>query len=333
MKKILGVKSLLILMIVGLFTGSCNLDDGPQTVPIPESDVVEVATTKTNLSSLVAALQKTDLANTLKGGGPFTVLAPTNSAFSSFLSSKGFVNMDAVPTETLKQIVLNHMVTGRIDAANLNILQKNYLETLADGPVSDTNLALYFDASNGVIFNGSSKVVEADILASNGIIHIVDAVIDLPTIETFTSADDNFKELDTAFDLISPVSTLPQTIKEADSGPFTLFAPTEHAFEVLLASNTDWEFLSDINENLLTSILEHHVLNENISSNQLVSEAIFTTLEGDDITLNSLDGNIEITDGSGNSGIIIAKEITGIQAINGIIHILPTQVMIPDTMN
>ncbi|MGI9553190.1 MAG: fasciclin domain-containing protein [Aurantibacter sp.] len=83
----------------------------------------------------------------------------------------------------------------------------------------------------------------------------------------------------------------------------------------------------------MTAILEHDVLNGNTSSKELAPETMFTTLEGDEITLNALDENIEITGGSGNGGIIIAKEIIGLQTSNGIIHILSTQVMMPDTSN
>ncbi|MGI9545061.1 MAG: fasciclin domain-containing protein [Cyclobacteriaceae bacterium] len=333
MKKFLKIDYIFFILLVLSTNFSCNTDDGINTTPLPTTNVIEVAEAKADLTTFLAALELADLTSTLQGSTQHTVLAPTDAAFSSFLAMKGFGSVNDVPMDTLKQLLMNHVITGLIDVSNLTLLQKNYLETLADGPVTGTNLALYFDASNGVTFNGESKVTEADLLASNGVLHIVDTIVDLPTIETFTSTDDNFKDLDTAFDLISPVSTLPETLKESESGPFTLFAPTEHAFEVLLASNNDWDSLSDIDEALLTSILEHHVLNGNTSSEELAPETMFTTLEGDEITLNALDGNIEITDGSGNGGIIIAKEIIGLQTSNGIIHILPTQVMIPDTTN
>lgn len=333
MKKFLRTKLFLSLIIIAVLNFSCSSDDGVNITPLPEMDLVEVAQSKSEIATLVSALQQANLTSTLQGTAQYTILAPTDAAFSTFLSANGFGSISDVPSETLTQILLNHVVTGLVDAANLNILQKNYLETLADGPGTGTKLALYFDASNGVIFNGNATVSEADVLASNGVIHIVNSVIALPTIETFISTDENFEDLDTAFDLISPVSTLPQTIKEAESGPFTLFAPAVEAFDALLESNEDWDFLSDIDEDLLTSVLEHHVLNGNTDSSELTAEATFTTLEGDDITLNSIDGEIAITDGSGNSGIIIAQEIQGIQAINGIIHILPEKVMIPDTGN
>ncbi len=323
----------MILVTVSYLLFSCNNDDGPDVTPLPETDLIQVANAENDLSTLVSALEQAGLTSTLQGSTKYTVLAPTNAAFSSFLGANGFASISDVPTEVLRQLLLNHVVAGLVDAANLNVLQKNYLETLADGPGTGTKLAIYFDATDGVEFNGISTVTEEDVLASNGVIHIVNSVIDLPTIETFTSTDDNFENLDTALDLISPVSNLPQTLKDEQSGPFTLFAPTNEAFTALLDSNDDWEFLSDIDEVLLTSVLEHHVLNGNTSTPELVADATFVTLEGDEIMLKSVDGEIEIIDGSGNSGIVIATEIPGIQAINGIIHILSDKVMLPDTTN
>jgi uncharacterized surface protein with fasciclin (FAS1) repeats len=333
MKKYLKINNVIFILFVLAANFSCNTDNGIPVIPLPETNLIEVAAAEPDLSTLVVALERANLTATLEGSARYTVFAPSNSAFTAFLAINGFGSIDDIPLETLTLLMSNHVVSGLIDSANLINLQKNYLATQADGPVAGTNLALYFDASDGVTLNGISKVSEADILASNGAIHMVDTVIDLPTIETFIAADENFKDLDTAFDLISPVSALPESIKDPESGPITLFAPATHAFEVLLDSNNDWEFLSDIDETLLTAILEHHILDGNTSTEELAPESMFTTLEGDEITVNSLNGNIEITDGAGNAGIVVAPGIGGIQSINGIIHPLPEQVMIPDTTN
>lgn len=330
MKKFLPFKSFLTLTLVALVVISCNLDDGTETIPIPETDIVEVATANNDLSSLVAALQRADLSNTLKGAGPFTVLAPTNSAFSSFLSSNGFANLEAVPAETLRQILLNHVVSGSIDSAPLINLQRNYLETLADGP-SGSKLSLYFDAVNGVEFNGISKVEQTDVVAKNGIIHVVDQVIGLPVVDTFIKSDENFEVFGTALDAAAVASDLPNSLEESTSGTFTVFIPVENAFDNLLATNDDWDFVSDIEENLLAAVIEHHVLNGNIRAADIVAGNMVTTLEGDQITISSVDGNLEITDGSGNEGAAIA--ITDIQAINGVVHVISNNVLLPNTDN
>lgn len=330
MKKVLKTQRLLAFIVMGLIMVSCNLDDGTDTIPIPETDIVEIADANSNLTSLVAALQRADLANTLKGSGPFTVFAPTNDAFSSFLSANGFANLEAVPTNILTQVLLNHVLTGRVDSAPLINLQRNYLQTLADGP-GGSKLSLYFDAVNGITLNGSSSISQVDVVASNGIIHIVDQVIGLPTLDTFINSDDNFEIFGTALDVVAPLSDVPNAIKDNSQGPYTVFIPIEHAFDNLLATNDDWNFVSDIEEGLLTAVVEHHFINGNLRSTSLVAGEMETTLEGDEITFISLDGNLEITDGSGNEGAIIA--ITDIQAINGVIHAIPNNVLLPDTEN
>lgn len=330
MKKFLGIKCFLILLVTGIISTSCNVDDGPDTLPIPETDIIEIASANADLTSLVAAIERAGLTNTLKGAGPFTVLAPTNTAFSSFLTSAGFANLEAVPTEVLTQILLNHVVSGRVDAAPLINLQRNYLQTLADGPNS-SKLSLYFDAVDGITFNGLSTVTQGDVLAENGIIHIVDQVISLPTLDTFISADDNFEVFGTGLDAIAPVSEVPNSFKEAEEGPYTVFIPIEAAFTSFLATNDDWNFVSDIEENLLASVLEHHILNGNLRSTEIVAGGNVATLEGDEITFVSRDGNLEITDGAGNEEAIIG--VTDIQAINGVIHGIPNKVLLPNTDN
>lgn len=330
MKKVLKTQRLIAFLLMGLVLVSCNIDDGVETIPIPETDIVEIAVANADLTSLVAALQRADLANTLKGSGPFTVFAPTNDAFASFLSTNGFANLEAVPTDLLTQVLLNHVLTGRVDSAPLINLQRNYLQTLADGP-GGSKLSLYFDAVNGITLNGFSSVSQGDVVASNGIIHVVDQVIGLPTLDTFINSDDNFEIFETAIDAIATISDLPNSIKDTSEGPFTIFIPIEHAFDNLLMTNDDWNFVSDIEENLLTSVVEHHFINGNLRSTSIVAGEMETTLEGDEITFVSLDGNLEITDGSGNEGAIIG--ITDIQAINGVIHAIPNNVLLPDTTN
>jgi uncharacterized surface protein with fasciclin (FAS1) repeats len=307
---------------------SCNLDDG-NTINRPESNIVEVASNIGQLSSFVAALERANLTTTLQTTGGLTVLAPNDAAFGSFLSQQGFANLDAVPVETLKQILLNHVILGQIDSSFLSNLQRNYLETLAEGPTTGTKVALYFDATNDIFFNGASKVIDGDVLAANGIIHIVDAVIPIPTLDTFISVDDNFEDLKTALDIITPISDIPEGVK--DGGPFTLFAPTNLAFDNLLATNTAWNSVGDIDEDLLAAVIAHHVLAGNIRSADISSGETATTLEGDTITFNRVDGNLEITDGAGNTGALVV--FVDIQASNGVIHVLADQVLLPDTGN
>ncbi len=330
MKNLFAFKKITIISILTLSLFGCKLDDGG-TLPVPESNLAELIQADPNLSLLNEALERAELITALSGTSPLTVLAPTDGAFTSFLSTKGFASVNQVPVPTLRQILLNHVFNNRIDSSVLINLKRNYLETLADGPATDAKLFMYFDASNDIIFNGVSKVTSRDKLASNGIYHVVDNVLDLPTIETFISIDENFKTFDTALDLISPVSDLPLMLKESSSGPFTLFVPTKQAFDALLESNSEWQFVSDIEENVLSAVISHHVLEGNIKLSTLNSGQTYATLEGDEITLVNVNGDLGITDGSGNTGSFV--QIANIQATNGIIQILADKVLLPDTSN
>lgn len=332
MKKHLVLFKILPLVLVLIAVSSCNSDDndGPAR---PAENIVELAVATPELSTLVEALQRANLTDELEASGPFTVLAPSNAAFTTFLGQNNFTSIQDVPVDALTQILLNHVIGDELGSSALTTLQRNYTATLAEGPSNGSFLSLYFDATNGIEFNGVSSVVAggADILASNGTVHIVDAVIDLPTVVTFVSEDINFEQLTTALTTATPGTDF-ATVLSGD-GPFTVFAPVDQAFDELLDSNPDWSSLTDIDEPLLTAVLQHHVAPGNNRSSALSEGLNLTTLEGDDITI-SLQVNApfiaSITDGAGNDDVNIG--FVDIQARNGVIHLID-QVMLPNTDN
>ncbi|RUA18546.1 MAG: fasciclin domain-containing protein [Flavobacteriia bacterium] len=286
-------------------------------------NIVDHAVANPNLTSLVGALTdggNTTFTNLLSNEEEdFTVFAPLNDAFSAFTNPNG---------NDLNAILSNHVVVGA--AAFSSGLTNSYVNTAAEFD-TDENLSLYINTDDGVTLNGTSNVVLADIVATNGVIHAVDAVIDLPTVVTFAVADPMFDSLQAALTAEGQpdfVATL------SGAGPFTVFAPTNDAFQALLDSNDMWNGLADIDGGLLTSVLQHHVIaGANVRSGDLSDGIMPTTLEGDAITINlpGTDDNIaDVTDGAGNTGIGI--DAVDVQAINGVIHVLDT-VMIPDTSN
>lgn len=327
MDRLLNNKICILILLLSN-TLSCNLDDG-NTLPIPQTTLADNILADPELSSLAAALERANFLATFQGSTKYTILAPTNSAFGNFLSAKGYASLNDVPLTDLTQLLLNHVILGQVDSTPLVNLQRNYLQTLADGPDAGSKLSLYFDAVNGVIFNGTATVTQADLIAANGIMHKVNAVIELPTIVTFVVNDINFETLETALDLAAPFSDIPDALEEG--GPYTLFAPTEHAFENLLATNTDWDMISDLDEEFLAEVIAHHVVNGNFRTADISFGSMLTTLEGDEITFQNIDGNLEITDGSGNEGSIVG--IQDIQASNGVLHGLINNVLLPDLTN
>jgi len=471
MKNLLRMKQIATVIVLSLFIFSCSddIDDGPVTAPAdPDSmeeempNIAELAIATENLSSLVAALQAADLVSTVSGDGPFTIFAPTNEAFATFLSDNGFATLEDVPVDVLTQVLLNHVVAGKslstdltttyisssspagVDGKNLSLyvdlsdgvkingssvtaadneasngvvhivdqviglpnivdhaLNNPALSSLvsaltADGnttftdllsnadekytvlaPVNDafsvfmnpnsndinnvlsnhviggaalaagdlsntyantvaTNidgdfLSIYVNTDDGVKFNGTSTVAIADIIATNGIVHAIDQVIDLPTVVTFAAANPNFTTLVEALTTLTPSVDFVSVLSSqggAGSDPFTVFAPTNDAFAALPAIPE---------EAGLIPVLQHHVIGgANIRSTDLVQDGTTTTpatLEGDtfQITLPGTDGNIaNVVDGSNNDGIGI--DTVDVQAINGVIHVLDS-VLLPNTEN
>ena len=282
---------------------------------ITEQNIVDLAIVTPELSSLVAALTAANLVDTLNGDGPFTVLAPTNEAFAMFLSDNGFATLDDVPVDVLTQVLLNHVISGNLTSTDLVTAGSGYSNTLASGAGNDTSMSIYFNTSNGVMFNGTSTVSQADIAASNGVIHIVDAVIGLPTVVTFAVADPTFSTLVTALTVLTPATNFVEILQ--DEGPYTVFAPTDEAFSALPA-------IPD--EEPLTQILLYHVVAGNIASSDLTDPGNTTamTLQGEDIIVTMPETTI--TDASGNTDIeIIAVDV---QAVNGVIHVI-NMVMLP----
>lgn len=284
-------------------------------------NVVDHAVANPNLSELVTAL--TDGGNTTftdllsDATGTFTVFAPVNAAFDAF---------DNPNSNDINAVLSNHVVSGI--AAFSTGLMNQYVNTLAEFDTEE-NLSLYVNTDDGVTLNGISDVVEADIVASNGVIHAVNTVIDLPTVVTFATADPNFSTLVQALTTLTPSVDFVSVLQAQDGNgddPFTVFAPTNAAFDALTAIPM---------EDDLIPILQHHVIaGANIRAGDLTENGNTVTpatLEGDTftITLPGTNGNIaDVTDGAGNTGIGIDQ--VDVQAINGVIHVLDA-VLTPDT--
>lgn len=285
--------------------------------------IVDHAVANGALSSLVGALTAdgnttfTDLLSDTMTD--FTVFAPVNDAFAAFTN----------PNENdINSVLAYHVIPGT--AAFSDELMNMYVETAATN-ADDDALNQYINTDDGVTINGTSNVAIADVVAVNGVVHAVDAVIDLPTVVTFTVADPTFAPLTTALTSATPNTDF-ATVLSGD-GPFTVFAPTNVAFQALLDSNMDWNDVSDIEEDLLTSVLNHHVVSGNVRSGDLTDGISPETLEGDNITINlpgTGDNIADVTDGAGNDDIGIV--VVDVQANNGVIHVL-NKVMIPNTAN
>ena len=301
---------------------SCSDDDdsGSTNPPMESNTIADIVIENDDYSSLEAALIKADLVTTLSGDQKFTVFAPDNDAFAAFLSDKGFANLDEVPTPVLKQILLNHVISGEVMAGDITT---GYVTNLAVEGTTQSNLSMYLNTDDGVMINGEVSVEDPDIEADNGVIHAVDKVIDIPTVVTFATADARFSTLVSAltreedFTYVATLSTPAGT----SPAPFTVFAPTNTAFVDLL-DELDVS-LDDVDADTLEATLNLHVVaGNNVVAEDLMSGTV-TTLGGD-VEVDA--ENTTITDANGRMSNII---ITDVQASNGVIHAID-KVILPE---
>ena len=318
MKNLLKLSKLTFLLFVGFSIQSCSDDDDDVTTPTGPSNIVEIAMDTPDLSNLVAALSVADgnLVDVLSGG-EFTVLAPTNEAFETFLAANGFMSLSEVPTDVLSNILLNHVISGTINSTNLVDAGSGYSTTNASNMDGD-NLSLYFDTSSGVTFNGISSVVAADIVASNGIVHVVDEVIGLPTVVTFAVSNPALSTLVAALTTEGLSVDIVSILSSSDEpSPFTVFAPTNDAFGSLLAE-LELNALGDIPVDILEATLGTHVAPEaNVRSTDLVDGMSVNTISST-ITVSLSDG-AKLIDPNGRESNIVAVDI---QAYNGVVHVI-----------
>ena len=136
-------------------------------------NIVELAQGTEDLSTLVAAVVEADLVETLSSDGPFTVFAPTNDAFADLLAALDVSAEDLLARDDLGDILTYHVVAGKVMAADLSDGQ--VVETVQGGElivsISDSGVTLT-DANGGV-----STVTATDVAASNGVVHLIDAVV------------------------------------------------------------------------------------------------------------------------------------------------------------
>jgi uncharacterized surface protein with fasciclin (FAS1) repeats len=318
MKNVSKIRNLAMIALFAIFTVSCDDDDNNVVV---DNTITGKATATANLSILVQALVKVDLATTLKGAGPYTVFAPTNDAFTAFLATTPYATINDVPKEALTQILLNHVVTGAVKSTDLTT---GYIKTLAKGTASTSNtLSMYVNTATGVKLNGVATVTTADIMASNGVVHIVDKVIDLPTIVTHAAANANFSTLVSVLNR----SGQPNFITALSAtGPFTVFAPTNAAFTAL---NTELApgGIAGVSAANLTKVLQYHVVSPaNVLAASLTEGQVVTPILTPAQTFTiQLTGGAKIKDANNRISNII---ITDVQCSNGVIHAID-KVLLP----
>ena len=262
MKKQTLIFGLVALMGLFILTGCEEKEDDMK--PISEMPIAEYASSDSNFSILVAALVKADLAGVLSGSGNFTVFAPTNDAFNALFSELGISGIDDLSKETLTPILKYHVLGTE---AKSSMITSGYYNTLS--PAQGSYISLKVDVSSGVKLNKTANVIMADVDVNNGVIHVIDKVLLPPTVVGQALNNDSFSILVQAVVKANLVDAL------NGNGPFTIFAPTNAAFEALF-STLGISGIADLTAEQLTPILTYHVVSGNVLSTQLSEGAVPT---------------------------------------------------------
>ncbi len=222
-------------------------------------NLVELAQSAPQLSLLVEAVVKTGLVDELSGPGPVTVFAPTNAAFEAALGELGFASLHDVPVDALRDILLDHVVEG-----NQRLKRLAFLDRVGRDLVAVGGLILEFDR-NPVEVN-DIRVVAGNLHASNGVAHIIEAVLLDPDPRPSLA------------ELAASVPSLSVLVEAAqrtgldvvlDAGaPFTVFAPTNEAFEALLSA-LGLTSLDEVDDRTLVNTLLDHIVATEIDDDEL----------------------------------------------------------------
>lgn len=347
-------------------TAACSSDETTSTTTTAEAtptadtvdtatgNIVDVAVSAGSFTVLTELLTATGLAETLAGPGPFTVFAPTDAAFEATAKGLGVSLDEAVKglianPELLTDMLLYHVVPGNIPAAEVVTLNGQDVETL-----SGESWRVIVDGETVSIEDGFGRIVnviDVDVPASNGVIHIIDSVLEgaLPNYDSDEAASaapttSEYAAYDAEFDgaanktivedltaagnftvLLELLTAGGQVETLSGPGPFTVFAPTDAAFEAVAAE------LGIPLDDLLKSIIAdpelvvytdtHHVVSGKLTRAKLkgLNGEKLATLAGVDVTV-IVDGNtISLQDGYGRIANVIDANVA---ASNGVIHVL-----------
>merc|ERR1712216_644561 len=260
--------------------------------------------------------------------GPFTVFAPTNEAFG------------ALPEGTLDSLLKPENKAQLADILTFHVLPEQVLSTdLKEHQRVATVEGKHLDVikSHHSVFVGADlkslkQVTGADNLASNGVAHIINGVMLPPAAASFEAEKPNIVELAQSVDDLSTLVTAVVAADLADTlsspGPFTVFAPTNEAFDALPAGTLD-SLLKPENKDELVDILTFHVLPEQVLSTDLKGYQRVATVEGKHLDVIKSHKGVFV-----GADIKSLKQVTGADnlASNGVAHIIDGVMLPPSTI-
>ena len=285
----------------------------------PAGDIVATAKAAGSFGTLLKAASAAGLVETLQGPGPFTVFAPTDAAFAALPA--GTLDKLLADPAALKQVLLYHVVSGKVTSDQVVTLTS--ADTVEGSPIA-------IAVKDGKVYlNGSTQVVTPDVLATNGVIHVIDQVLLPPAAQASPAASASMAPAGDIVATAKAAGTFGTLLKAAQAaglvdtlegpGPFTVFAPTDDAFTALPAGTLD-KLLAD--PAALKKVLLYHVVAGAVTADQVVGLTSATSVEGAPIAITVKDGKVYLND----AAQVVATDIA---ATNGVIHVIDHVILPP----
>lgn len=288
---------------IALIDGTCSAR--PESAR--QGTVLETAVAAGQFGTLVKAVEAAGLDDALAGEGPFTVFAPTDAAFAMLPGDVLASLLEPANRAELQAILTYHVVPGALRAAD--VVAVTGLQTL-QGQRLDVRV------EEGEVSVDGAVVVKTDIVCSNGVIHVIDAVVTPSTLDIVAAAqaDGRFETLVAALQTAGLAEVL------QGEGPFTVFAPTDQAFAQLPPGTVEG-LLEPENRDQLVAILKYHVIPGRVYSDEAAKVREASTLQGTAVPVEASGSRLKI----GPATVKIAD----LDATNGVIHVID-RVLLPE---
>lgn len=271
-------------------------------------DIVDTAVAAGSFKTLAAALQAGGLVDALKGPGPFTVFAPTDEAFAKLPAGTVETLLKPENKAKLQAVLTYHVVPGMAKADKVT------------GMTSATTLngqRAKVAVSGGKVRINNATVVKADVMASNGVIHVIDTVI-MPEMRDAVDVAETAGSFGTLLAAAKAAGLVDALRGNAEGKGITIFAPTDEAFSKLPPGTVD-SLLKPENKAQLQRILSHHVVVGRAFADGVVGT--HQTLAGERLEVKAERGKVL----AGGAEVVSAD----IQASNGVIHVIDAVILPP----
>ena len=293
------------MMLAPAATEKNSVDADGNSIGTVDQDrtVVDLVVAGDQFTILEQAVIYAGLAETLATIENVTVFAPTDKAFRTFMSENNFRQLEDIPMDVLTSVLLYHTVGEKVFSQNLS---EGYLTTLSSSSQGFA-MSLYAIPSKGLL-NGTTNIIDVDIAASNGVVHVIDKVLMPPTVVNHALNNRAFTVLVDAVVKAGLVEAL------SSEGPFTVFAPVNQAFYNLFEELGVGD-IDDIPRQLLSQVLLSHVVAGNVTSDMVQSGYVPTLNENKSIMIGVTDSGVTI---DGDINVVL----TDVQGSNGVIHVI-----------